>query len=627
MKSILLKNFIVVLIFFNATFLFSQTAYNIDSLITIINSNIEFEEYTEAHKRIDLLKKRPSYRIDSIKLKVDYSEAILFKSQGKDDLALVVLLNGLSIVKNDISSKFIADYAYEIGSGFSESKNYSKALIYFRLLMENSKLRNDSLQMSKGYMSLGSMFLHLVQDISLELTEETDSLTQKLNRDSIQYYYDKSIVIIPKAKKYNHLRAVIYENLLVFNYYEGNFDEAEKYGVLSLAIHKEVADTLRMVRDYNLLGAVNSGKENYTKTKAYYLSGLDLVKGKNSFEAVTFRSNFLTNLAFVFVELKDYEKAYKYRLEGDELNDSLKLVSDHKKYAEYEAKYNLSEQEKIAEVEKNKRQKAQVWIYVLGILTLVLVVFLWLYSRNQKIKRENQELEFQKENLLQERKIERVKNETQVKILNATIDGKESERREIAGVLHDSVGALLSSAGLHLQAVKAELDENVPEEIGKTQKIVKEAGKKIRDLSHQLISSVLLKFGLAYAVEDLCEKYSNSKLSFQSDSQNVERYKVELEIKLYHIIEELINNIIKHSKAENATLLLKQTTEQLQVQIFDDGVGFDVDKVMKNPSGGLGLHQIEARIKMLEGVFTIKSSKGEGTRIFISVPVLEMEPS
>ena len=627
MKNSLLKYSIVALIFINATFLFSQNNSNIDSLITVINTNIEFEAYTDAEKLLDQLKKQTSYRIDSIKLKIDYSEAILFKSQGKDDLALEVLLKGLSIVKNDKSSKFIADYAYEIGEGFSKRKNYSKALVYFRLLMENSKLRNDSLQMSKGYTSLGCVFLHLFQDINDELTEETDSITQKLNRDSIQYYYDKSIAIIPKAIKHNHLRAEVYANLLVYNYYEYNFDEAEKYGLLSLAIHKEAADTLEMVRDYNLLGAVNYRKEDYTKTKAYYLSGLDLVKGKKNFEAVKYRSAFFENLAEILVMLNDYKGAYKYKKAGYKLKDSLELVSNHKKYGEYEAKYNLSEQEKLAEIEKNKRQKAEVWMYVLGISTLVLFIFLWLYSRNQKIKRENKELEFQKENLLQEQKIERVKNETQVKILNATIDGKEYERREIAGVLHDSVGALLSSAGLHLQAAKAELDDKAPEEIEKTQKIVKEAGEKIRDLSHQLISSVLLKFGLAYAIEDLCEKYSNSKLSFQSDAQNVERYKVELEIKLYHIIEELLNNIIKHSKAENATLLLKQIDGQLQVRIFDDGVGFDVNKVIKNPSGGLGLHQIEARIQMMEGVFTVKSSKDEGTRIFISVPVLEVVPS
>ena len=220
----------------------------------------------------------------------------------------------------------------------------------------------------------------------------------------------------------------------------------------------------------------------------------------------------------------------------------------------------------------------------------------------------------------EQNKLEQIHSNLQTRIINATIDAKEKERKTIAEILHDSVSALLSSASLHLQASKAQLNSKAPAEISKAQEIVKEASVKIRNLSHELISSVLLKFGLAFAVHDLCEKYSNSELELISDDNGIKRFDQKFEIKIYNIIEELINNILKHSKAKNASItLMERNGDKLLIQIIDDGKGFDVKRERKKD--GLGLSHIEARVKIMKGVFNINSKKGEGTSIFISVPV------
>ncbi|MCK5638299.1 MAG: histidine kinase, partial [Flavobacteriaceae bacterium] len=139
-------------------------------------------------------------------------------------------------------------------------------------------------------------------------------------------------------------------------------------------------------------------------------------------------------------------------------------------------------------------------------------------------------------------------------------------------------------------------------------------------LSHELISSVLLKFGLAFAVHDLCEKYSNSEIQFISDDNGIKRYDQKFEIKIYNIIEELVNNILKHSKAKNASItLIERNGDTLLIQIIDDGKGFDVEKGRRKE--GLGLSHIEARVKYMHGVFNINSKIREGTSIFISVPI------
>jgi signal transduction histidine kinase len=225
--------------------------------------------------------------------------------------------------------------------------------------------------------------------------------------------------------------------------------------------------------------------------------------------------------------------------------------------------------------------------------------------------------------LLQEQKIEKIKSEAQIRILNATIDGKETERKDIAETLHDNVSALLSSASLHLQATRKQFNGETPIEIEKTQQIINEAAEKIRNLSHTLISSVLLKFGLKYAIKEMAEKYTNSELQVDTRLDKLRRYHQNFEIKTYNIIQEFINNIIKHSEANNALIQMTEKDNKIILTITDNGIGFDKAKIASKK--GIGINQIEARIHMMQGHFRIDSKKGNGTKIFIELPIQEKE--
>jgi signal transduction histidine kinase len=181
----------------------------------------------------------------------------------------------------------------------------------------------------------------------------------------------------------------------------------------------------------------------------------------------------------------------------------------------------------------------------------------------------------------------------------------------------------LSSANLHLQACKKIFKGSVPLEVDKSQNIIEEASHKIRDLSHTLVSSVLLKFGLAYAIKDMAEKYSNSQLEIEYKTKNIKRYNQDFEIKLHNIIQELINNVIKHSEASNASIHIKDKDDKIKICIKDDGKGFDKSFVKKK--NGLGINQINARIHMMKGKFSIDSENNPGTSITIELPVLKKE--
>jgi|TARA_B110000014_G_C20092182_1_gene571977 signal transduction histidine kinase len=131
---------------------------------------------------------------------------------------------------------------------------------------------------------------------------------------------------------------------------------------------------------------------------------------------------------------------------------------------------------------------------------------------------------------------------------------------------------------------------------------------------------VLLKFGLNEATLDLCKKYTNSELTFKLvNKHETPRFHEDFEIKTYNIIEEVTNNIIKHSVAKNAIITLNQSNNTIGINIMDNGIGFDANCTqVKN---GIGLSLIKTRIKNFKGTFNIPSKINAGTKIELNIRV------
>jgi two-component system NarL family sensor kinase len=282
---------------------------------------------------------------------------------------------------------------------------------------------------------------------------------------------------------------------------------------------------------------------------------------------------------------------------------SQKVVSNlqsHNPVTQVESKTTVN-QLKMSEQLRNKK------IVSLSIVLIVIIFFLFyfLYQNNklkQKIKRKD------------------TKQKILLDIINSGIDTQEIERKKIASFLHDNINSLLSSAGLHLNTFTAQNDIK-SDEIQKAKAILSEAHELLRDMSHDLVPSLLVRFGLIYALEDLCEKNSNSAIEFEFSSSipTSRRYLEKFEMKIYFIVSELFNNVIKHSDAKKARLSLIEKNDQLILSIHDDGIGFRTQKL--NDVEGFGLNRIRARIKKYKGKLSITSKENEGTKIKIQIPL------
>ena len=121
----------------------------------------------------------------------------------------------------------------------------------------------------------------------------------------------------------------------------------------------------------------------------------------------------------------------------------------------------------------------------------------------------------------------------------------------------------------------------------------------------------------------MASKYSNSALHIEIDIDDLRRYHQNFEIKVHNIIQEFVNNILKHSKAQNAFIKFYEENNRICFQISDDGIGFDKMKIFNKD--GLGLNQIDARIQIMDGAFLIESTIGEGTKISVELPIVEKD--
>lgn len=257
----------------------------------------------------------------------------------------------------------------------------------------------------------------------------------------------------------------------------------------------------------------------------------------------------------------------------------------------------------LQEIEQLKNKK----IVSLTIVLVIILSFLfYFFYQNNKLKQ----------------KIRRkdIKQKILLNVINSSIDSQEIERKKIASFLHDNVNSLLSSAGLHLNTFTAQtnIESN---EIKKAKGILTEAHDLLRDISHDLVPSLLVRFGLIYALEDLCERNSNHTIDFAFSSQvsTSKRYTEKFEIKIYFIVSELFSNIIKHSNTTNAEIFLSEDQNNFNIKIRDHGIGFNAKKT--NESEGFGLNRIRARVKKFKGKIDIVSKANQGTTIKIKIPL------
>jgi PAS domain S-box-containing protein len=212
------------------------------------------------------------------------------------------------------------------------------------------------------------------------------------------------------------------------------------------------------------------------------------------------------------------------------------------------------------------------------------------------------------------REAEALKKEKQKLVLSATFNAQEKERYKISSALHDSVCQILYGIRLNLQNIQ--LTKNLKGEFTNVNKLLDQAIRETRELSYELTPSVLRDFGFTAGVREMAQRLSTPQFRIKTviDSK-ADLVNPEVQLYVFRMIQELINNCIKHAKATEAEIRVCTENEKITLIISDNGAGFDKD-VEESLSRGSGIRGIKNRIFLLNGKMELDTS-AKGTNIII----------
>ncbi len=216
------------------------------------------------------------------------------------------------------------------------------------------------------------------------------------------------------------------------------------------------------------------------------------------------------------------------------------------------------------------------------------------------------------------------KKETDRKILNAIISTEEKERKSFSQELHDGLGPMLSTIKIYFQWLAETTDSEKRENIVNTGiQNINDAIQAVREISNKLSPRILDNAGLIQAMKYFINQLNKTrKIKIQISSDSERRYNLHMEVTLYRILSELINNTLKYANAKNISIKITNDLEinRLFIIYKDDGKGFDVDETLKSKKG-MGLHSMKQRVETLNGIIVFDSSKHSHLTVRIELPI------
>lgn len=225
------------------------------------------------------------------------------------------------------------------------------------------------------------------------------------------------------------------------------------------------------------------------------------------------------------------------------------------------------------------------------------------------------------------KRVEDSRRLTEKMFLNAIIQTEEKERKRFAKDLHDGLGPLLSTVKMSVSSL-AQLEHDAASKkiVANTEMVINEAIKSLKEISDNLSPHVLNNFGLLRALRNFTNKINTTKainIKLVSNMGN-ERFSNNIEVVLYRVVCELINNTIKHASANTIEINMQKESDFLSIAYHDDGKGFDKNKLEELSSlGGMGFSNIYSRINSIKGDINIESEPKKGTLVNIKVNTQE----
>ncbi|MGN6617163.1 MAG: tetratricopeptide repeat-containing sensor histidine kinase [Ilyomonas sp.] len=509
---------------------------------------------------------------------------------GMADSALYYFLDGIRILEEEKSEPGKLARLYEnVGNFFGNRGELSKAVPYAKRSIELATSIHDTDYIVTSYTTLCNIYR---QNKAYEPALEAA-------RQALKYLHNNNDRVL-LIKVYSNLGAA-YAKLNK----PDSAIEASKRSMeysASFDIENFIAAGLDLADAYEQ-------KKDYAKQKEV----LNVLRQKAESQNNLFHLfSIYDGLARLNYATGNYKEAYVYNTKSQSYKDSFFSQKSRKDIFEIEARYQTAQKEKA--LSENQLQLTQkelalkksnqyILFSIAGIvLTGLIALIFFLQARNRK-KAFALEL-----NALQKQK--------EIYVLEALMQGEEKERSRIAKDLHDGVAGTLAAAKMHLSSIVHHTQNLLQSDnYRQSVQLLDDATNEVRKTSHNLMPEVLLQYGLDEAMRRYCNNISNQNLTVQYDSWgDVQRFYNSFELTVYRIVQELLNNILKHSKATEAMVQLSHQNNILSVTVEDNGIGFINDDTRTT---GMGLQSLRSRIKTMNGKLEIETSPGNGVSAYL----------
>jgi len=522
----------------------------------------------------------------------------IFQNKEQYDSATYYFIDALKIADSNNDIKFSAEIANNLSILFWTIGDFKKAATYASGAYFNGLKLRDTMLMSNGLFNLGNAKGQLKQ------------------YDSARILYRKVTELITDPSKYNYVLFRALSNDAAMLSEENRTDESIKKYKEILQLSSKVPPSL-MAYIYSGLGAAQLKKNLPADAEVNLTKAVSIAQRAN--DTYSLRDNYLL-MAKIKKARSDFKSALFFREKYDSLNEKMMNEATTKNMHALEKKYNSAKKDnqiarqQLSLVENKNIIQTENNINAALISGIILLLFVALlvyrnFRNRHKILKQSEELKMQK--------IQELENEKQLIAARSLLQGQEEERTRLARDLHDGVGGLLSGVKLSMSNMKGNFFLSEENALAMNNVIMQldQSIAELRRVSHNMMPESLIKYGLKEALENYCETLNISgKIKVQLQAYGMEeRMEQSNEIVAYRMVQELLNNVIKHADAKNVLIQLVRKQDHFTLTVEDDGKGFDPKEI----SSGAGLQNIKARAEYLNGTLDIVSSRGEGTSVTI----------
>jgi signal transduction histidine kinase len=432
--------------------------------------------------------------------------------------------------------------------------------------------------------------------------------------EKARFFFEKCKTIADSVGDY-YFQSNYYQIAGNFKFDENNFNEALADFSRALPLIKLTNAPYDIASCYIWMGICNTGIKNFTAGRKYLDSAYMLAK---QYDYSYQLKNIYLNRYQLEKQQGNFSVAINYLDSFNVLNDSIQHKADGDRVEFLDAKYQAEKKEaRINQLQSDKEiqrlniQKKNTLNYLLAAAAFIIILISLLLYRN-----------FRQKQKLQQQRIGELETQQQLTATEAVLKGEEQERTRLAKDLHDGLGGMLSGIKYSFNTMKGNLimtPEN-NQAFERSMDMLDSSIKEMRRVAHNMMPEALVKFGLNTALNDFCNDINQTgALQVNYQSIGMEHAVIEqiTAITIYRVVQELINNTMKHASANTAIVQVSKTDSGINITVEDDGKGFDTAILKENK--GIGWSNIQSRISYLKGKLDVQSEPGKGTSVHIEL--------